>query len=43
MAGGSYVECPACRDRFLVGDEFFVLPEAACHCPYCHTEFQVTR
>lgn len=43
MAGGSYVECPQCGERFLVGAEFFVLVEAACHCPYCHTDFSVAR
>jgi uncharacterized Zn-finger protein len=42
MASHKYVECPQCAGRFLVGEEFFVLPEARCHCPYCHTDFSVS-
>jgi DNA-directed RNA polymerase subunit RPC12/RpoP len=41
MASGKYVNCPQCGKRFFVGDEFFVLPEARCHCPYCSHEFAV--
>jgi DNA-directed RNA polymerase subunit RPC12/RpoP len=41
MASGKYVNCPSCNQRFFVGDEFFTLPEARCHCPYCAHQFSV--
>ena len=39
MASGRYLACPSCRGRFFAGDEFFALPEALCHCPYCGHRF----
>lgn len=42
MARGKYVNCPACTRQFLIGEEFFALPEAKCHCPFCHAEFSVS-
>jgi len=41
MADFDYVLCPHCQGKFMVGEEFFRLPEAYCHCPYCGTEFRV--
>ncbi len=41
MASGQYVACPSCARRFFVGDEFFTLPDARCHCPYCAHQFAV--
>jgi hypothetical protein len=41
MADFDYVPCPKCRGTFMVGEEFFRLPEAYCHCPYCGEEFRV--
>lgn len=41
MADFQYVNCQKCEQRFMVGVEFFRLPEAYCHCPYCHHEFPV--
>jgi uncharacterized Zn-finger protein len=43
MASGKYVDCPECGKRFFVGDEFFRLPEARCHCPYCSHQFAVNK
>jgi hypothetical protein len=41
MADFADVACPQCHQVFMVGEEFFRLPEAYCHCPYCATEFRV--
>ncbi len=41
MADFEYVPCPKCDKKFMVGEEFFRLPEAYCHCPYCGNEFKV--
>ncbi len=41
MADFDYVPCPKCRGTFMVGEEFFRLPQAYCHCPYCREEFRV--
>ena len=41
MADFAYVPCPQCKKEFMVGEEFFRLPEAYCHCPYCGNEFPV--
>lgn len=41
MADFDYVPCPKCKGQFMVGVEFFRLPNAYCHCPYCGTEFRV--
>jgi len=41
MADFAYVPCPSCKKEFMVGNEFFRLPQAFCHCPYCATEFRV--
>lgn len=41
MADFKYVPCPVCKGEFMVGEEFFRLPEAYCHCPYCAHEFPV--
>jgi hypothetical protein len=41
MADFSYVACPQCQHQFMVGVEFFRIPDAYCHCPYCHHEFPV--
>ncbi len=41
MADFEYVPCPKCEKKFMVGEEFFRLPEAFCHCPYCGNEFKV--
>ena len=35
MADFEYVACPKCHDKFMAGEEFFRLPQAYCHCPYC--------
>jgi DNA-directed RNA polymerase subunit RPC12/RpoP len=42
MASGRFIACPSCNGRFFVGDEFFELPEARCHCPYCGHRFPVS-
>jgi len=34
MADFAYVPCPSCKKEFMVGNEFFRLPQAFCHCPY---------
>jgi hypothetical protein len=39
MASGRFIVCSSCQGRFFVGKEFFELPEARCHCPYCGHEF----
>ena len=36
-----YVACPKCQKKFMAGKEFFRIPDAYCHCPYCATEFRV--
>jgi hypothetical protein len=41
MADFEYVSCPQCHDKFMAGEEFFRLPQAYCHCPYCGNEFPV--
>jgi hypothetical protein len=41
MADFQYVTCQKCQQRFMVGVEFFRLPDAYCCCPYCHHEFPV--
>ncbi|HZT06030.1 MAG TPA: hypothetical protein VFC51_03300 [Chloroflexota bacterium] len=41
MADFAYVPCPKCREQFMVGVEFFRIPDAYCHCPFCHHEFTV--
>ncbi len=41
MADFDYVPCPRCREKFMVGEEFFRLADAYCHCPYCAVEFRV--
>ena len=41
MADFEYVACPKCHDKFMAGEEFFRLPQAYCHCPYCGNEFPV--
>jgi ribosomal protein S27E len=41
MADFSYVPCPKCKKEFMVGEEFFRIPEAYCHCPFCGNEFKV--
>lgn len=41
MSDFAYVPCPNCRRKFMVGQEFFRIPEAYCVCPYCQTEFRV--
>jgi len=41
MADFEYVACPKCHDKFMAGEEFFRLPHAYCHCPYCGHEFPV--
>jgi NAD-dependent SIR2 family protein deacetylase len=41
MADFEYVACPKCHDKFMAGEEFFRLPQAYCHCPYCGNEFRV--
>jgi hypothetical protein len=41
MADFEYVACPKCHDKFMAGEEFFRLPNAYCHCPYCGNEFPV--
>ena len=41
MADFEYVACPKCHEKFMVGEEFFRLPQAYCHCPYCGNEFPV--
>jgi hypothetical protein len=41
MADFAYVPCPKCKKEFMVGEEFFRLPQAYCHCPYCANEFRV--
>jgi hypothetical protein len=41
MADFEYVSCPKCQDKFIAGEEFFCLPQAYCHCPYCGNEFTV--
>lgn len=41
MADFEYVPCPKCKGQFMAGAEFFRLPNAYCHCPYCGTEFKV--
>ncbi|HLY65087.1 MAG TPA: hypothetical protein VKU60_06110 [Chloroflexota bacterium] len=41
MADFSYVPCPQCKKEFMVGEEFFRIPEAYCHCPFCAHEFKV--
>ena len=41
MADFEYVSCPKCHDKFMAGEEFFRLPQAYCHCPYCGNEFPV--
>jgi hypothetical protein len=41
MADFADVPCPRCQRVFMVGEEFFRLPDAYCHCPYCATEFRV--
>ena len=41
MADFEYVACPKCHDKFMAGEEFFRLPKAYCHCPYCAHEFPV--
>ena len=41
MADSEYVACPKCHDKFMAGEEFFRLPQAYCHCPYCGNEFPV--
>jgi len=42
MASGRYVACPRCGGRFFVGEEFFELREARCHCPYCAHQFSAS-
>jgi len=41
MADFEYVSCPKCHEKFMAGEEFFRLPQAYCHCPYCGNEFPV--
>jgi hypothetical protein len=41
MADFEFVACPKCHDKFMAGEEFFRLPQAYCHCPYCGNEFPV--
>ena len=41
MADFEYVACPKCSEKFMAGEEFFRLPQAYCHCPYCGNEFPV--
>jgi hypothetical protein len=41
MADFEYVACPKCQEKFMAGEEFFRLPQAYCHCPYCGNEFPV--
>jgi hypothetical protein len=41
MADFEYVACPKCHEKFMAGEEFFRLPQAYCHCPYCGNEFPV--
>ena len=41
MADFEYVACPKCLEKFMAGEEFFRLPQAYCHCPYCGNEFPV--
>jgi ribosomal protein S27E len=41
VADFEYVSCPKCHDKFMAGEEFFRLPQAYCHCPYCGNEFRV--
>ena len=41
MADFEYVACPKCQEKFMAGEEFFRLPQAYCHCPYCGNEFLV--
>ena len=41
LADFEYVSCPKCHDKFMVGEEFFRLPQAYCHCPFCGNEFPV--
>jgi len=43
VADFAYVPCPACKQQFMVGEEFFRIPEAYCHCPFCAHEFKVYR
>ena len=41
MADFDYVPCPQCKGKFMLGTEFFRIPTAYAHCPYCGTEFKV--
>ena len=41
MADFRFVPCPRCSRRFMAHEEFFRIPEAFCHCPYCGNEFPV--
>jgi hypothetical protein len=43
MADFAYVPCPKCGQKFMAGQEFFRIPEAYCHCPFCAHEFSVYR
>jgi hypothetical protein len=41
MADFQFVPCPQCQRQFMLGDEFFRIPDAYACCPYCKTEFRV--
>jgi PHP family Zn ribbon phosphoesterase len=41
MADFEYTPCPKCKGKFMLGTEFFRIPNAYAHCPYCGTEFKV--
>jgi predicted Zn finger-like uncharacterized protein len=43
MASGRYIACPQCGGRFFVGEEFFELSDARCHCPYCGHQFSASE
>jgi uncharacterized Zn-finger protein len=37
----AFVICPGCGTRFhLLTEDFAARPQAHCHCPNCHREFQ---
>jgi len=40
MADYEYVSCPKCRDKFMVGEEFFRLPQAYCIVPSAAMNFR---